>query len=291
MKWESGNFFPKFFHQADGEAAKSQKAFLRWRKIEFISLGIAAVAALLPRDLLWGAGPLIAVAAFAVPVGIRLSQAEPRAERRWYDARAAAESIKSASWQYAVGGESFRIGDPNARKRFHEMVRDICRELPSWQIGTSGDGSLVTTDMDSLRISGIETRKAVYTEHRVVNQVNWYQGKSRFNRRRALGWGISVLVVEITALAVGLVNLYQPLGIDYLGALAAIAAGLAGWKQTKRFNELSEAYALTSNEAFLVKDSLDTSTEGTWAQSVTSAETAFSREHAMWLARRQGPLP
>lgn len=290
MKWDEASFFPPFYRQADNESIRCQKAFLRWRGAEFISLALAATFALVPRDLVWGLGPWLAVVGFAIPVVIRLSQVEQKAERRWYDARAAAESMKTATWQYAVGGESYRTGDPTAQDRFRKLVAEICRELPSWQTGTTGEGSLITEQMIAIRESDLKDRVRAYIDHRVVNQVNWYKDKADWNRKRAFRWGVGVVAVEVVALGIGVLNIMQPLGLDYLGALAAIAAGLAGWKQTKRFNELAEAYALTSNETFLVKDSLDASSEGAWAQSVTSAEAAFSREHSMWLARRQGPL-
>lgn len=290
MKWDESTFFPPFYVQADEEAIRCQQVFLRWRGAEFFSLALAAVFALLPRETLWGIGPWLAVAAFAFPFAVRLSQVEQKAERRWYDARAAAESMKTATWQYAVGGESYRIDDPTAKSRFLDLVGEICRALPSWQSGTTGEGSLVTEPMTLIRRSDLALRFNTYVEQRVVNQVNWYKRKADFNAQRASLWGAGVIGVEGIALAVGVVNLVHPLGLDYLGALAAIAAGLAGWKQTKRFNELAEAYALTSNETFLVKESLDATSEGAWAQSVTSAEAAFSREHSMWLSRRQGPL-
>lgn len=290
MKWDESTFFPPFYIQADEEAVRCQQVFLRWRGAEFFSLALAAVFALLPRELLWGVGPWLAVAAFAFPFVVRLSQVEQRAERRWYDARAAAESMKTATWQYAVGGESYRIDDPMGKSRFLKLVGEICRQLPSWQSGTTGEGSLVTEQMAHFRESDLATRVSTYVEQRVMNQVNWYKRKADFNAKRASRWSSGVISVEGVALAVGVVNLVHPLGVDYLGALAAIAAGLAGWKQTKRFNELAEAYALTSNETFLVKESLDTTSEDAWAQSVTSAEAAFSREHSMWLSRRQGPL-
>lgn len=290
MNWDEDTFYPPFFHQADRESDRCQATFLRWRGAEFASLGLAAVAALVPRDTAWGLGPWLALAFFALPVGIRISQVESKAERRWYDARSAAESMKTATWQYAVGGESYRVDDPNARSRFLALVADICEELPSWQTGSTGGASLVTEKMALLRKSDLDVRVSTYVEHRVTNQVDWYGRKAKFNRSRAFRWGAFVLIVEVVALFLGILNVVRPLGLDYLGALAAIAAGLAGWKQTKRFNELAEAYAVTSNETLLVKESLDASSEEAWAQSVTSAESAFSREHSMWLARRQGPL-
>lgn len=290
MKWDEGAFYPPFFHLADRESDRCQATFLRWRGAEFVSLGFAAVAALVPRDVAWGVGPWLALAFFALPVGIRLSQVESKAERRWYDARSAAESMKSATWQYAVGGESYRIKDPNARSRFLALSSDICAELPSWQTGTTGDGSLVTESMALLRESDLDNRASTYIENRVINQVNWYGRKARFNRSRACRWGAFVLVVEAFALSLGIANVVRPLGLDYLGALAAIAAGLAGWKQTKRFNELAEVYEVTRNGTLHVRESIDATSEDVWARSVSSSEAAFSREHSMWLARRQGPL-
>jgi hypothetical protein len=61
--------------------------------------------------------------------------------------------------------------------------------------------------------------------------------------------------------------------------------------QAKKYANLSEAYAVTSHEVSLVPSTLSAeATEEEWAQAVHDAEAAFSREHTMWQARRQGPV-
>lgn len=290
MTWDERTLLPHFFHQADESARVAQRTFLFWKGAEFTCLAAAAIFALFSKQVLWGAGPWLTVISFGTAIAIRISPLLRNAENTWYDARAAAESIKTAAWQFAVGGESFRIGDGSAPDRFRKLVSDICRALPSWQRGSFGDEPLITDGMATLRRASRQTRSTMYREHRVNEQTTWYAQKAAINRLRSRLWTVGVLLVEAAALVVGVVNLIEPIGVDLLGAFAAVAAAIVGWQQTKQFNNLAEVYAVTSNEVALVKDSLDESSEEVWAQSVTDAEAAFSREHSMWLSRRQGPL-
>jgi hypothetical protein len=72
--------------------------------------------------------------------------------------------------------------------------------------------------------------------------------------------------------------------------MPAISASLAAWKQTKNYAALSESYSVTSHEvAILATTIVKHVDEQTWSQAVHDAEAAFSREHTLWLARRQGP--
>jgi hypothetical protein len=75
---------------------------------------------------------------------------------------------------------------------------------------------------------------------------------------------------------------------DLLGIAAASAAAAAAWLEVKDHSSLAEAYATTAHELGLVRAahpmSLD---EDRWATYVSDAETAISREHTRWLARRR----
>jgi hypothetical protein len=78
--------------------------------------------------------------------------------------------------------------------------------------------------------------------------------------------------------------------VNWLGVLAAGTASVAAWQQTKNYSSQSEAYAVTSHEVAIVAETIGPAIdESSWAQAVHDAEAAFSREHTLWLARRQGP--
>ncbi len=284
--------FPVLFDAADAIAAESQRKFLRALRAELVALSAAALVAQLPARELGGAGPVAALALFSVALAIRISRVEQHAQRQWYDARAAAESIKSASWQYTVGGEAYRTDDETATSRFQSDLRRYLGQLTHLDVPTGlPSESGATSDMQALRRMPVVDRAETYLRDRVEDQLSWYSTNAERNKRRARRWWTVTVAFEAAAVAVGLARVIAKFDVDWLGVLAAVAASLAAWQQAKRYTELSESYSVTSHEVGLIRSTLDRSaTERDWAQFVHDAEAAFSREHTLWLARRQGPL-
>jgi hypothetical protein len=282
--------YPALFESAELEAAESQKLFFAVRSAELVSLTGAAALAVVPIDWAGRAGPVLTVLMFVVALGVQVSRVGNRAERRWYDGRAAAESIKSASWQYAVGGEAFRISDAQADTVFVERLRDALRGLKHLNFGAAGsDCAAATESMRGLRQSSQAERFRVYRERRVAEQVEWYKNKADWNRQRSRVFGGMTIGVEFLALVLGLLRVTGSVDVDLVGVAATAAAGLVAWSQAKNYTLLAESYAVTSHEILLVAESMKADvTEAEWAQSVHDAEAAFSREHTLWSARRQG---
>lgn len=281
---------PPLWHAAEKKSAEQQRVFYATTAAQLGALTLAAVTALLPTEYLGRVGPATTLLLFLLAFGLQISGISGQAEQRWYDARAAAESIKSAAWQFAVGGESFRIDDARAGTRFTELLRDVLRTLHSLDIGDATDTTAsVTESMKNVRNTDLEDRRTTYLRGRVQNQVTWYSRKAQWSKRRAWQVGAAVIVTEGIAIVLGLLRVMGNLDSDLLGAVAAAAAGLIGWSQAKKYSLLAESYGVTSHEVGLIGASLDSSDEAAWAQSVHDAEAAFSREHTMWRARRQGP--
>lgn len=282
---------PALYHSAEQVSAESQQAFYRFKIAELTILALGAAAGLIATDWAGAVGPIIALICFVGAIGIQISQVTERAERRWYDARAAAESIKSASWQYAVGGEAFRLDDTEAADRYHQRLQEILNTLPTLDIGAAATHTARTTSpMDILRASSQSERCEQYKRERVAEQVEWYAKKAAWNKKRARIYRWFLIGVEMLAILVGLLHVRGVIDIDFLGVFAATAAGLIAWMQVKNYVFLAESYAVTSHEVNLVTDTLESPVEeGVWSQSVHDAEAAFSREHTMWFARRQGP--
>jgi hypothetical protein len=96
-----------------------------------------------------------------------------------------------------------------------------------------------------------------------------------------------LVCAEGSAVILGFLRVLEILNINWIGILAAASAALAAWQQTKNFSTLSESYAVTSQELSLVADSLESLIDSEdWIKAATDAESAFSREHTLWLARR-----
>lgn len=283
---------PSLYDAAEKVARDSQRAFLACLGIELASLLIAAFLGQLPRDDFGGFGPVGALLAFLLALVLRVSGVGGRAERRWYDARAAAESCKSLAWQFAVGGEGYRCDSDDSEGRFRRDLVRVLEALPRLNVPAGTQTRYgVTTEMEELRGRPRPERERVYETRRVDDQLAWYSNKAEFNRQRSKQWWIAAVAIESLAVVLGLARVIGAFDVDWLGVLATAAAALAAWQQTKNFSGLSEAYAVTSHEVGMIKDAMSkVRSEQEWAQFVHDAEAAFSREHTLWLARRQGPL-
>lgn len=282
--------FPTLLDAAEKESANKQQVFYVTTGAQLGLLAAAAITSLLPTHFAGGLGPVSTLILFLGALGLQAFGVANRAERAWYAARAAAESIKSAAWEFSVGGEAYRRNDGAAEARFREVLRQVLDSLPLSIGAVSTDNAGVTPTMKQLRASDRTARAAAYRTWRVDDQVSWYRGKAAANRKNSSLFGAAATLVESVAVVLGILRVNGAVDADYMSALAAMAAGLVGWAQAKKYSALSEAYGVTSHDVALVAGSLDLSSEAAWAQSVHDAEAAFSREHTMWLARRQGPI-
>ena len=283
--------FPALWGAADTGSASNQSRFFLLKRLELSGLVLGAGAALLPGAFLGGVGPAISVLAFLAVICLQLSRAGAKAESRWYDARAAAESIQSAAWQYAAGGEAFRLDDADAGQRFLARLREILQNVPKLDLPPVNSANAgVTPSMAAVRDLPIHDRAEVYRQQRVADQVRWYAAKSTWNRRRGFLFVVLTVVIEAVAVVCGVLRFKLEADLELLGVLATVAAGLIAWSQAKKYEFLAESYSVTSHEVSLVAETINTpETEAEWAQFVHDAESAFSREHTMWQARRQGP--
>lgn len=214
-------------------------------------------------------------------------------EDTWYRARAVAESVKTSVWRFMMRGDPYNNVDSvevvksQLRGRLKSILnehRDLSHELG----GEVSEGEQITEFMCNVRGLSLEERKAFYREHRIDEQRGWYALKSAYNRRQSQIW-FSILV-GCQAIAVFLVVLrvaypewrYWPTEIFIVAAGSALT-----WIQLKRFRELASAYGLTAHEIGVIRGELDDATdEARFAQFVSDSESAFSREHTQWLARK-----
>lgn len=284
--------YPALFSATEHASAAQQKTFFLATGAQLGLLAAAAVTALIPEGNIRSLGPIVTLLLFLGALALQLSGLAAKAEGRWYDARAASESIKTASWEFAVGGEAFRLGDHTAESRYLDVLKRVLANVRSLDVGAAGTANAsVTSSMKTLRAADRSARAAAYLRGRVEDQVNWYSTHAATNRRRYKQFSSAVIAIEAGAVLLGVLRIGGAVEFDYLGPFAACAAGVVGWMQAKKYSNLAQAYAMTSHEVSMVSATLDpTQSEETWATAVHDAEAAFSREHTMWQARRQGPL-
>jgi hypothetical protein len=216
---------------------------------------------------------------------IRLTITNPR--RSWYDTRAAAESVKSLAWQYAVGGGDFvsTIPEIDARQQLLRAVAEVRNRLNKQPLPLPGANE-VTQAMESLRAAPLNVRRRTYEACRIRDQEDFYVTKAAQNEKARKWWGMASICAQFAGAAIALLKTLAVVEIDLVGVAATVAVAVAAWLRTKAFDELAEAYAVTAHDVKDIRARVDDAQdEDEWATFVANAEQGFSREHTIWLAR------
>jgi len=219
----------------------------------------------------------------ALVLELRLMRRHP--ERDWYDGRAVAESAKTLTWRYAVGGRPYEIAE-DVDERFRLDIRSLATDLATLASAVGGGGG-PTEWMLRLRAGSLSERRDAYLLGRVRDQEDWYARKAVHNLRRARFWTIVLLVSEGGGVTLALLKSLSVVPIDLASLAASIIASGAAWTGLKQHESVGAAYTLASRELAAVRiQLLGIETEEEWAVAVAGAEEAISREHTMWRASR-----
>ncbi len=286
---------PSAFTAADDQSGWGQTMHLRLTKIELSFVVVGAFAGLIDyvgkRDI--NMPQLFGGVLFVGALLLRAHRSSEQYEKQWFEGRAAAESIKSLAWRYAVGGKPVgrELKAAGADEVFLGLLREIVtgrpraivkhRDLPAAQI---------TGWMRGVRELPLAERAETYRVGRIQDQRDWYATGAIVNAQRYRRWNFAVLVLEFAGFAVGLsqaVGLLGSFRVGGLGVAGAVVAAVISWSHAKQFGTLASAYAQAELELSSILDVFFTgSNEQEWASFVESAETAISREHRMWQSAR-----
>jgi hypothetical protein len=230
----------------------------------------------------------LAFLAFACALGAELFLARTSPLTTWYEGRAAAESAKTLAWRYMVRAEPFELDTPDVDQQFLAQTYSLLQDLRSPSLGTAEpDAHQISDKMRQVRALDFDERRQVYLADRIADQQRWYAEKARWNDRRARGWVLVSIVLEVAGLIGGALKAFGWISFDLLGILAASAAGVAAWIEAKQHRNLATAYGIASRELASIATELPTlNSEERWAAYVGQAEEAISREHTLWRASR-----
>ena len=277
---------PQAFSEVDGSSLRAQREFLMSTRIQLLLLVAAGSAG----AVAWTSGSLDLAAllggvAFAAAALLRLILLRRRPHRRWYDGRAAAESIKTLSWRYSVGGQPFPLVVDEPRQRFAAQVEEVLSGLRGLPPSVGDAARTPTTTMDELRDADLLERQRAYASERIEDQRRWYAMKAESNRRRARAWSLAIVALQAVAAFGAFLKGFGVVDIDLFGVAAAVVASCAAWLETKQHAALASAYQVTHDEvARIASLAAADRTESEWAGFVSESEAAFSREHTMWKA-------
>lgn len=298
---------PGLFTAADKASILAQKLFFTWLRAELVLLSLAAIVALFStiRQPMLTVGPfsvsgyttpplslaeLVSAIFIALALLIRVFRYVRHFDTQWYEARAAAESVKSLAWRYAVGGRPFPLGGDEvvakARllKRLDETLTDVARDLSQTNFTA---GEQITPAMERLRGQPLAVRQAVYRASRIVDQEKWYTNKSRWNKARGLWWHWTMIIIEGLGAIGAIAAAIHALPFSPQGVVAAVVGGIISWTESKRYQDLYASYRVTASELGSIEIEIaNQTTEAAWSTFVDEAEEACSREHRLWRATR-----
>lgn len=282
--------FPALFRAADRSAIASQRRLLTTTGLRLAFLMTAALFGALSLTLgKVNAAAVITAAALAAALVIEVYLLTARPDRQWYEARAAAESAKTLTWRYIVGGEPFchdghdeRSADLLLLRRFDMITRALHSFVP---VPVTDTDVQVTDAMRQVRRRPFNERKHHYLVGRIDDQRTWYRAKARANDRRAAQWSVGLATLEAVGLVAAVLNGTQVINLDLPGMVGAVATAGVAWIQTRQHRQLANAYSVATLElGDLVSRAEWPSTETEWAHFVDEAEEAIAREHVLWAA-------
>ncbi len=286
----SASTLPGLYQSASDASLEAQTLYFRSLKWYLILLVFAALVAFLrPNDVV---GALTSAALFFVTLGILIFTRVKRPDDIWYNGRAVAESVKTRSWRWMMRAEPYEdAGNYEIdSKQFINDLKAILnqnRSLSHSLHSASGVQEPISETMKQIRSLSVTDRLRIYAEQRIKNQANWYSLKSQFNKRRARQWFWVSVVLHASAILMLLYRITAPSFPLPIEVIATAAGAVLTWLQAKKHNELNSAYALTAHEIVLIKgEALSVNDEKQLSEFVVNSESAFSREHTQWTARK-----
>lgn len=286
--------FPAAFVTTDAASLAGQQRFIRSTRIQLVLLVLASSAGAFSWGVNdnWDGAALLAGLAFTAAAIMRVILIRGRPHRAWYDGRAAAESIKTLSWKYAVAGDPFVAGENGSQERFEGLARDVLASFDTLGAAVTTASTIPTTSMRGFRSKPLGERRQAYASGRIKDQQSWYERKADWNKKRARFWGALMLVLQVAAAIGAFLKGFDVIDVDLFGLAGAAAASAAAWLETKQHHVIARAYRVAAQELTAI-DALipEQQTEEAWGRFVAEAEEAISREHTMWKASSRSREP
>lgn len=233
---------------------------------------------------------LLLVSSIVLTVIIKLV----RLEKDWYGGRAMAESVKTLAWRYITGATPYNITLPKSKidRRFSDGLTETLKERKFLSGALGGRLSMqpqITDKMRWARTLSVSDRKHIYVLNRIENQRQWYGGSAEKNRDMERNSFIAIVVSELLALGGLLIIVKLPNFIfNPVGFFATVATSILAWLQVKQYQELSQSYGLAAQElGVILEESKSVKSDKELSEFVLNSENAISREHTMWIARKE----
>lgn len=199
--------FPGLHRGSDDASRTAQRIYLSLQKLYLGSLVLGAVvgsltslgvtdcnAVLYPFSAsLFGVGLLLLGV-------IRIRQDD----KAWFDGRAIAESVKTATWRFMTKAPPFQADGDDPERRFVSELGEIRKARPNFGKRLAAvldvNAKAITDTMRRTRGAALGERKRLYVEARLREQKAWYASKAQFNARNGSRWFAVTVVLQMVAL-------------------------------------------------------------------------------------------
>lgn len=289
MKMEEEDF-PALYKSADIASLKAQSDYFNALKIYLFLLVLAAfVAFAYPSDVYAAIGSALL---FLITLAILVWLKVQKPEDIWYNGRAVAESVKTRTWRWVMRAEPYDkdVSEEQAKKEFLNDLRAILdqnRSLSHFFAWGPDLGEAISEKMTTFRAKPWTNRLETYIKDRIDNQSHWYSKKSQLNKRLAKWWFFVSIFLHSLAILLLLYRIKEPATSLPIEVVATVASAILTWVQARKHNELNSSYALAAHEIVLIKgESVTVKEESHLSEFVINSESAFSREHTQWVARK-----
>lgn len=292
MDIDNSKIYPALYHAADSASLKGQKEYIGWFQFQLWVLGTASFVGLFQTDNTSYGKIIAAISLILFVIGSFVSFyiQNSKNDSNWYYGRAIAESLKTLSWRFIIGGEPFVYEQNNVNqveRQFLDSLNRILETNRDFLTISSDSNEQITIEMRKIRAMPLRERKVFYTLNRINEQLKWYRSKSDINEKQKRKYSILIISINLIALLYSVALLIDNNLFNLTPFLITLASVFISWQQVKNFGELSQAYAITAHEISMISSQLEfVTTEEEFAIFIGDSENAFSREHTLWLARR-----
>lgn len=287
---------PALYHTATEASGEAQGKLLFFSKLNIILLSIGAMSSGINigniNDPFWQSTlSFISAVTLLISIFITFYLDRSEFEKKWYEGRAIAESVKTIAWRFMMNSEPYRLSSNEAEKRFLADLDGIRRERKSFAELLGGEHATkpqITETMRKTKNLNVAERVKIYIENRIRGQKLWYSSNSSKNRQKAERFFIITIILQCIATIIAFLFIKYPTFIfNPTGVSTTVIAGILAWTQLKQYKTLAESYGLTTQELGTIEErSRGIKRNDEFSSFVLEAETAISREHTIWLARR-----
>lgn len=281
--------YPGLYQAADEASNKAQKQLLALQKWAATLLIAGSILAMISKKSTVFA--VLGAVVFLCSLTLVIFGHQKNLQSKWYQARALAESIKTATWRLMMSAEPFPGKGMDQVEAYRKLLVELLQENKRISEFLPTDLAIkeqVTDFMLEARAGNYIDKKELYLTHRIDQQRSWYARKSGQNRKTSHQWLWIICSLYGGAVLCLLIRIACPdLTALPIEVFAVAASSALGWVQIKRYDELSSAYGLAAHEIGIIKGRFKSvSSPSDLARFVSDSENAFSREHTQWAARR-----